>query len=337
MIRDTSAGIRDKKGFWRPNKKLNYGPVLVWPFRPFIFLKWLLGYPGFLFPWNLFYICLTIFVWIYLTPSVETMQTLSINWISLVFLRNVILTILIVGTWHFFLYMKKSQNNEFKYNAKWPDEKKNKAFLFNSQTLDNMFWTFASGVPIWTAYETLMLWAYSSGRIPWIDPSVNPIWFVLLIFLTPVIHEIHFYFAHRLTHIKILYKWAHYLHHKNINPGPWSGISMHPVEHMIYFAGIFIFALIPSHPLHMLFIAMRLGLAPAQGHTGFDKIVVGNDSAVDIAIYNHYLHHRYFEVNYSDGIIPLDKWFGSFHDGSVEADQAIQKRLDRYKLNVNNL
>ena len=331
MIKDASVGVRDKRGFWRPNKKINYGPVLVWPFRLFAFLKWLFGYPGFIFPWNLFYICLAIFVWMYLTPSIETMQTLSIDWISLVFLRNVILTILVVGTWHFFLYMRKSQNTEFKYNAKWP-ERKNKVFLFKNQTLDNMFWTFASGVPIWTAYETLMLWAYSSGHIPWIDPSVNPIWFVLLLFLTPVIHEIHFYFSHRFTHIKFLYKWVHYLHHKNINPGPWSGISMHPVEHMIYFAGIFIFALIPSHPLHMLFIAMRLGLGPAQGHTGFDKIVTGKDSTVDIGIYNHYLHHRYFEVNYSDGIIPLDKWFGSFHDVSVEADQAIQKRLSRYKI-----
>ena len=335
MIKDVNSGIRDKRGFWRPKKKLSYGPVLVWPFQPLVFLKWLLGYPGFIFPWNLFYICLTIFVWMFLTPSVETMKTLSIDWVSLVFLRNVILTILIVGTWHFFLYIKKSQNIEFKYNQKWPDEKKNKTFLFSNQTFDNMFWTFVSGVPIWTVYETLMLWAYSSGLIPWIDPSTNPIWFILLLFLTPIIHEIHFYFAHRFTHIKILYKWVHYLHHKNTNPGPWSGISMHPAEHIIYFAGIFIFALIPSHPLHMLFIAMRLGLSPAQGHTGFDKIVTGKSSAVDISIYNHYLHHRYFEVNYSDGIIPLDKWFGSFHDGSIEADEAIRKRLDGYNLNSN--
>ena len=107
---------------------------------------------------------------------------------------------------------------------------------------------------------------------------------------------------------------------------------MHPVEHMIYFAGIWIFALIPSHPMHMMFIAIRLGVAPSQGHTGFDKIVTGKDSAVDIGIYNHYLHHKYFEVNYSDGIIPLDKIFGSFHDGSVEADKKMQKRLDTYNL-----
>ena len=31
-------GIRDKKGFWRPNKKLDYGPVLVWPFKVWTFL-----------------------------------------------------------------------------------------------------------------------------------------------------------------------------------------------------------------------------------------------------------------------------------------------------------
>ena len=114
-------------------------------------------------------------------------------------------------------------------------------------------------------------------------------------------------------------------------------IAISVLGFMIYFAGIFIFALIPSHPLHMLFIAMRLGLAPSQGHTGFDKIVTGKDSTVDIAIYNHYLHHRYFEVNYSDGIIPLDKWFGSFHDGSVEADEAMKSRLDKFKVSTDNI
>ena len=337
MIKDTSVGVRDKRGFWRPNKKIDYGPVLVWPFRVWVFLKWLLGYPGFILPWNLLYICITIFAWMYLTPSIETMKTLSIDWMVLVFLRNVVLTILVVGAWYFFLYMKKTQNTEFKYNQKWPQENKSSIFLFKNQTFDSIFWTFASGVPIWSLYETVMLWLYSSGRIPWIDPTIHPIWFILLIFLTPVIHEIHFYFAHRLTHVKFLYKWVHYLHHRYINPEPWSGIAMHPVEHIIYFAGIFLFALIPSHPLHMMFIAMRLGLGPSQGHTGFDKIVTGKDSKVEIGIYNHYLHHKYFEVNYSDGIIPLDKWFGSFHDGSVEADLAIQKRLDRYKLNSNDL
>ena len=39
---------------------------------------------------------------------------------------------------------------------------------------------------------------------------------------------------HRLLHWKPLYKHVHYLHHKNVNPNPWSGMAMHPVEIVIY-------------------------------------------------------------------------------------------------------
>ena len=38
-------------------------------------------------------------------------------------------------------------------------------------------------------------------------------------------------------------------------------------------------------------------------------------------------HHTHFKVNYADGSIPLDRWFGMFHDGSPEADTAMQQRF----------
>ena len=57
---ESALGNRDKRGFWRPNKKLNYGPVLVWPFKVWVFLKWLFGYPGFIFPWNAGYVAITV-------------------------------------------------------------------------------------------------------------------------------------------------------------------------------------------------------------------------------------------------------------------------------------
>jgi sterol desaturase/sphingolipid hydroxylase (fatty acid hydroxylase superfamily) len=31
-------------------------------------------------------------------------------------------------------------------------------------------------------------------------------------------------------------------------------------------------------------------------------------------------------VNYADGMVPLDRWFGSFHDGTPEANEAMKKR-----------
>ena len=331
MIKDTKVGSRDKRGYWWPNKKLSYGPVVIWPPQPKAFLRWLLFYPGYIFPWNFLYTVLAVLVWIYATPSVETMKTFSMDWIFLVFIRNIILAILVFGLWHFWLYTRRSQQSEFKYNSRWPDSK-SKTFLFKNQTIDNMIWTLCSGVPIWSFYESICLWAYSSGLVPWVSMLNNPYWIIVLLFLNPFIHEIHFYFAHRLTHVKFLYKWVHYLHHKNTNPGPWSGLAMHPIEHIIYFSGMFIYLIIPSHPINMLAISMREGLAPAQGHTGFDKIILSDKTTVDISVFNHYLHHKYFECNYSDGTIPLDKWFGSFHDGSNEATVAIKERARSFHI-----
>jgi len=31
-------------------------------------------------------------------------------------------------------------------------------------------------------------------------------------------------------------------------------------------------------------------------------------------------------VNYGDGLVPLDKLFGTFHDGTPEADEALKRR-----------
>jgi sterol desaturase/sphingolipid hydroxylase (fatty acid hydroxylase superfamily) len=102
---------------------------------------------------------------------------------------------------------------------------------------------------------------------------------------------------------------------------------MHPIEHLLYFSGVLIHWIVPSNPVHAIFHLAHAGLAPAPGHAGFDKIVVGEESAIDTHSYDHYLHHKYFECNYADGVIPLDKWFGTFHDGSSEAQERMDKRF----------
>ena len=192
-----------------------------------------------------------------------------------------------------------------------------------------MFWTLASGVPIWTCYEMLLLWAYSNGYATIISPVENPMTFTLIFLLVPFVHEVGFYFAHRFLHWPPLYRIAHQVHHRNTNPGPWSGLSMHPIEHVIYFSSVLIFFVIPAHPVHMINLLSRLGVAPAEGHTGFDRIVTGEETSIDRSYYAHYLHHKYFEVNYADGMVPLDKWFGSFHDGTPEAHEKMKERRRR--------
>ncbi len=322
---DSAFGNDDKRGNWAPKSPISYGPFFAWPPQPARLLKWFFGFPGYFLPWNMLYAVGAVLIWLYLTPPLETMKELSFGWVGVVLLRNIGLAIAVFGAWHLWLYVWRRQGTAFKYNRQWPKES-SQGFLFGNQTWDNMFHTLASGVPIWTAYEVLLLWAYANGVAPMISFDEHPLGFIALFFLVPFIHEVGFYFAHRLLHFPVLYEFAHKLHHRNINPGPWSGLSMHPVEHVIYFATILLFFFIPSHPIHMINLASRLGVAPAQGHTGFDRLALGDTATMDVSYYAHYLHHKYFEVNYSDGMVPLDKWFGSFHDGTPEAHERMKKR-----------
>jgi sterol desaturase/sphingolipid hydroxylase (fatty acid hydroxylase superfamily) len=319
---DSDFGSEDKRGYWKPKDLIRYPDVFVWPPQVIGVLKWL---PNYLFPWGLIYGGLALLVWTFLTPSVDRMQTLSVDWVLFILLRNACLTVLIVGGQHYWLYVKRSQSTAFKYNRKWPDGKR-PGFSFGSQLRDNLFWTFCSGLPIWTAWEVITLWLYANGHIAVLGIADNPIWFAVLWFIVPLLHELHFYWIHRTIHWPPIYARVHKIHHRNINPGPWSGLSMHPVEHLIYFSGFLIYWIVPAHPLHFMHYSMMVGLAPAQGHTGFDRVVTGEKASLHLPYYAHFLHHRLFEVNYADGTIPLDKWFGSFHDGSPEADEILKKR-----------
>jgi sterol desaturase/sphingolipid hydroxylase (fatty acid hydroxylase superfamily) len=328
MVDDTRYGRDDGRGNWIPAKPISYGPAFAWPPQPVAFLKWFFGFPGFLMPWTVPYALLAVFIWAYLTPALDHFKSLSLYWYGVVLLRNLVLAVLVYGGWHLWFYVWRKQGTAYKYSRQWPREQA-AGFTFGNQTYDNMFHTLVSGVPIWTAYEVLLLWAYANGHAPMISFNDHPVWFVAVFFLVPFIHEVGFYCAHRLLHFDILYEVAHKLHHRNISPGPWSGLSMHPIEHVIYFSTILLFFLIPSHPIHMINLASRLGVAPAQGHTGFDRIALGEEATMDVSYYAHYLHHKYFEVNYADGMVPLDKWFGSFHDGTPEAHEAMKARRQR--------
>ena len=322
---EMNFGSRDARGNWSPKKPIDYGPAFAWPPKPGAVLKWFFAFPGYLLPWNLLYAIAAICIWYFLTPPLAHFQTFNLSWFSVILVRNIVLALLVYGSWHIWLYVWRKQGASFKYNRNWPEETAER-FTFNNQTYDNIFWTLVSGVPIWTCYEVLLLWSCANGYVAMITPSENPVMFIALFFLVPFVHEVGFYFAHRFLHFPWLYRIAHQLHHRNNNPGPWSGLSMHPLEHIIYFSSALIFFIVPAHPVHIINLLSRLGLAPAQGHTGFDRVATGDSASIDTSYYAHYLHHKYFEVNYADGMVPLDKWFGSFHDGTAEAHEAMKHR-----------
>jgi sterol desaturase/sphingolipid hydroxylase (fatty acid hydroxylase superfamily) len=103
---------------------------------------------------------------------------------------------------------------------------------------------------------------------------------VLMMCAVPVLRDVHFYAVHRIIHWGPLYRWVHYLHHNNVNVAPVTGLSMHPVEHMLYFSGVLIHWIVPSHPIHALFHIQHAAITPAQGHAGFERIVIADGVAI---------------------------------------------------------
>ncbi len=306
--------------------KINPPPLFVWPWRPVAVLKWFFGFPGYLWPWNLLYLAIALATWRWLTPPLAEMRTVEAWWVGQIFLCNLGLIGAVVGTWHLRLYTKRAQGTEYKYSGLWLAQD-NDSFLFRDQLLDNLFWTFASAVPIWTAYEVITLWAQANGYLPTIGFSAHPVAFVLLLLVIPVFREAHFYFIHRLIHWPPLYRTVHRIHHNNANPGPWSGLAMHPLEHVLYFSGVLLHWVVPSNPVHVMFHLQHLAFSPAHGHNGFDKVKLRNGVLLNTDHYVHYLHHKYFEVNYGDGLVPFDRLFGTFHDGTEKATEAMNRRF----------
>lgn len=322
---------RDARGEWQPETLPQPGGLFRWPPKLVPILTY---FPSVLRGSNLIYLLLGIISWLFLTPSMERMATLSFDWIALIYLRNAGLLTLIAGGLHLRLYIQRAQGTKYKFSDKWLANR-DKRFLFNHQTLDNMFWSLASGVTVWTAYEAITLWAFANNIIPYVDLRERPVYSALLLIAVLLMREIHFYWTHRFTHWKPLYKSAHYLHHKNINVGPWSGMAMHPIEHILYLSGILLHWVIPSHPIHAIAHVMHAGLSPAKGHSGFHKFVISSDEETErerlirSGGYFHYLHHKYFTVNFGNEMVPLDKWFGSWHDGSPEAHAEMVARRKR--------
>jgi sterol desaturase/sphingolipid hydroxylase (fatty acid hydroxylase superfamily) len=323
---DALYGTRDKRGDWKPREVIEYPPVFTWPARPVKFVRWLLGYPGYILPWNLVYAVVAGLLWFWLTPPMDMMKDFAPGWLSYLLVRNAAILLLFFGLFHLGLYVRRTQGTSFKFNGRWP-AKDHSSFLFRNQTADNMIWTLASGLPLWTAYEALTLWAFANGYIPYVSFAEHPWYAAALLLLVPLWRDLHFYCVHRLLHWPPLYRTVHKLHHNNANPAPWSGLAMHPVEHLLYFSCVLVHWIVPSHPLHAIFNLVHAALAPAPGHVGFDRLVIGRERAVASHSYAHYLHHKHFECNYADGVIPLDKWFGTFHDGSSQAEAAMNQRF----------
>lgn len=330
---DLKYGTKNKRGDWTP---ISHPQIAFFWSKPFDLRAWVKFLIDYVWPWNLFHMAITLLYWNYILPDWQTMKTFGWGWALWLYAVNGIGIFLIYGSVEFFYYWKRRQGSRFKYNAKFPAEQPSDVFFFKSQNIDNVLRSYLSGITMWTLVEVLMLWCFANGYASWLNWSEHPYWLVFMLLMTPVIHEVNFFVIHRAIHWPPLYKWIHSVHHNSINPSPWSSLSMHPVEAFLYHGVVWWHLVLPSNPLIALFQLHMAGYGAINGHIGFDKLELTENTALDSHAYLHYLHHKYFEVNYGgDGLVPLDKWFGTWHDGSKEAQALMDARYAKKVARMN--
>jgi len=260
---------------------------------------------------NLVWLSVALFDYFVFPYDLEAAKTWASNWIAFRFFANFLIVFGYFGFWHVTLYFLEWGKRPFNPN---------RAYKI-SKVVHNMFYTFL-GVLQWTLWEAVFMHCLATGRMPYVTDaeSFGTSWglfrFVLTCGLVAIWRDMHFYFAHRFIHIKFLYKYVHSLHHRNTDVEPFSGLCMHPIEHLLYFACCGPALYVYASPFCFMWFGVHLLISPAASHSGYEDNFQSDQF--------HYLHHRFFECNYGTGGIPYDKWFGTFRD-SLDVNTKVYK------------
>ncbi|MGB0901686.1 sterol desaturase family protein [Halocynthiibacter sp.] len=313
---------------YHPELPVKYAPYWGLPPKVKVLARWI--FQNWLqFSDRSIFLMLAFVVAFWLQPVASDQGVISVEWIIWVFLRNWGLLLVVAGGLHFWFYGIDGQGKLLKYDPRPYMKRKNALYKFGYQTWDNMYYSMVFGASILSTLECFLRWMYGSGLINTLSFWAHPVWFILLFPLLALWQSFHFYVVHLFLHQPFIYRHVHAVHHRNVNTGPWSGMSMHPVEATGYLSAILIVLVLPSHPVHMLFLGYWLMLGAASSHSGYEAIWARDRQALLLGAFFHQLHHRYYECNYGNAEMPWDKWFGSFHDGSEEATAATRARKRR--------
>jgi len=306
------AGTGPDGGFYElpgwVDKKLQPGTTSQTAHVP-TFGKWAwktITWQNLIFSPNLVWVSIAAFVYYCFPYDIEAAKTFQWDWLLFRAAVNTAAVFLYFGWWHVTLYY-----------ARWANRKFNPAaYPSNERLFHNMWYCFLGAIQ-WTAWEAVMLKAYATGRMPyiadgeWFSTPGNALRCLLWLPGVPAWRDLHFYIAHRFIHYKPLYKYVHSLHHRNTDIEPFSGLSMHPIEHLYYYSCVWPCLYFLQSPFHFMWMGYHLLISPAASHSGWEDHFQSDQY--------HYLHHKFFECNYGTSANTFDQLFGTYREKMGES------------------
>ncbi len=162
---------------------------------------------------------------------------------------------------------------------------------------------------------------------------------VPLFVLCMVLFDAWFYFAHRLLHTKLFYKY-HLLHHRSVAPTAWSNDSIGLVDTAMsqgYYAVITFF--VPFPPIILLAHRLFDQINGTFGHAGFEYFAsrTARYPSPMLCTTYHDQHHAEFKYNYANYFSFWDRVMGTVapnYDRRVEVFEGEAPALNLRKAAV---
>lgn len=155
-------------------------------------------------------------------------------------------------------------------------------------------------------------------------------------------HDAYFYWTHRLMHHPRLFRLFHLVHHRSVNPTPYTSFSFHPLEAIVEFGIVPIIALfIPMHPSALLIFTLWSIAFNILGHTGYEMSPAGFTRHWLFKWINtpthHNMHHEKSRCNYSLYFNIWDRLMGTNHPDYDAAFERIKARTTAQRAGKNTI
>lgn len=133
-----------------------------------------------------------------------------------------------------------------------------------------------------------------------------------------IFHDAYFYWTHRLIHHKKLFRHFHAVHHRSVNPTPFTAYSFDVGEAAINFMVIPLYCMIvPTHGLATMAYMWFMITRNALGHCGYELMPRGwtRNPLLNLSttITHHDMHHERMNGNYGLYFTWWDRWMGTEH------------------------
>lgn len=137
------------------------------------------------------------------------------------------------------------------------------------------------------------------------------------------IYDAYFYWTHRLMHQGWLYKKVHVIHHRSLNPTPFTSFSFHPIETLINL--FYFFPIVYFFPMSFelfLFLVVLTDISNLGGHLGYELLPRRSRTAWWgswlTTPTHHNMHHQFSKSNFGLYWNGWDEYFKTMHPKTDE-------------------